>query len=78
VEERPASRALSDAIWNSLEVDRLDLDRLDVAAEVARCEIDHSVPPVPFVSGLDGARARLKAFMQGRVEGLRRAPERAE
>ena len=68
VEERPASRALSDAIWNSLEVDRLDLDRLDVAAEVARCEIDHSVPPVPFVSGLDGARARLKAFCKGALK----------
>ncbi len=68
VEERPASRALSDAIWNSLEVDRLDLERLDVAAEVARCEIDHSVPPVPFVSGLDGARARLKAFCKGALK----------
>jgi deoxyribodipyrimidine photo-lyase len=68
VEERPASRALSDAIWNSLEVDRLDLDRLDVAAEVARCEIDHSVPPVPFVSGLDGARARLRDFCKGALK----------
>jgi len=62
VEDRPAARALPDAVWRSLEVDRLDLDRLDVAAEVARCEIDHTVPPVPFASGLAGARARLRAF----------------
>ena len=62
VEDRPASRALPDSVWRALEVDRLDLDRLDVAAEVARCEIDHTVPPVPFASGLDGARARLAAF----------------
>jgi len=55
-------------VWNSLEVDRLDLDRVDVAAEVARCEIDHSVPPVPFVSGLDGARARLRAFCDGALK----------
>jgi len=62
VEDRPAARALPEAVWRSLEVDRLDLERLAVAAEVARCEIDHTVPPVPFVSGLDGARARLHAF----------------
>ncbi len=62
VEDRPAARALPEAVWRSLEVDRLDLERLDVAAEVARCEIDHTVPPVPFASGLDGARARLHAF----------------
>lgn len=65
VEERPASRALPDAVWRSLDVERLDLDRLDVATEVARCEIDHAVPPVPFASGLDGARARLAAFIAG-------------
>ncbi len=62
VEDRAASRALPDAVWRSLEVDRLDLARLDVGAEVARCEIDHTVPPVPFASGLDGARARLADF----------------
>lgn len=65
VEDRPAARALPEAVWGSLEVDRLDLERLDVAAEVARCEIDHTVPPVPFASGLDGARARLHAFCDG-------------
>ena len=62
VEERPASRALSDAVWNSLEVDRFDFRRADIAAEIAKCEIDHAVPAVPFASGLDGARARLADF----------------
>ena len=62
VEERPAARALSDTLWNSLEVDRFDFRRADIAAEIAKCEIDHAVPPVPFASGLDGARARLADF----------------
>lgn len=62
VEDRAPRKALPDSIWKSLEVDRLDLTTLDVTAEVARCEIDHAVPAVPFASGLDGARARLAAF----------------
>ncbi len=65
VEERPASRALADSVWRSLDAERLDLARLDLRAEVAKCEIDHTVPPVPFHSGLDGARARLRAFCDG-------------
>lgn len=64
-EDRAPSREFSDSLWRSLEVDRLDLDRMDVVAEVAKCEIDHTVPPVPFASGIDGARARLKAFCKG-------------
>lgn len=88
VEERPAARALPDALWRSLEVERLDLAAIaarvdaraakekpaareaaraaaladELAALVATCEIDHSVWPVPFASGLDGARARLAHF----------------
>jgi len=65
VTDRAPRIALSDSLWRSLEVDRLDLARADITAEVARCEIDHSVPPVPFTSGLDGARARLRAFCDG-------------
>jgi deoxyribodipyrimidine photo-lyase len=65
VVDRPPQRALRDAIWNNLEVDRVDFDAFDIAAEVAQCEIDHGVPPVPFASGLDGARARLDAFCVG-------------
>ena len=67
VEDRPAARALSDRVWNSLDVDRLDLDRgdldhADLVREIAACEIDHTVPAVPFASGLAGARERLAQF----------------
>ncbi len=62
VEERAARRELTDKLWNSLDVDRLDLDRADLAREIAACEIDHTVPAVPFASGLAGARARLAHF----------------
>lgn len=65
VADRPPQRALREAIWNNLDVDRVDFDHFDIAAEVAKCEIDHSVPPVPFASGLEGARARLDAFCAG-------------
>jgi len=64
-EDRAPARGFPDTLWRSLEVDRLALDRMDVAAEVARCEIDHAVAPVPFASGLEGARARLGAFCAG-------------
>ena len=73
VEDRAPRKALPDSIWKSLEVDRLDLAKLDVAAEVARCEIDHAVPAVPFKSGVDGARARLAAFC---ADGLSQYSER--
>jgi deoxyribodipyrimidine photo-lyase len=65
VADRPPRVALPDSVWRSLEVERLDLARLNVPAEVARCEIDHAVPAVPFASGLDGARARLAVFCTG-------------
>lgn len=62
VEDRGPRAAFPEALWASLEVNRLDLDTLDVAAAVASCEIDHAVPAVPFAAGLEGARARLAAF----------------
>ncbi|MBX3132022.1 MAG: deoxyribodipyrimidine photo-lyase [Gemmatimonadaceae bacterium] len=62
VEDRGPRACFPDALWTSLDVDRLALDTLDLPATVASCEIDHDVPPVPFASGLDGARARLAAF----------------
>ncbi len=68
VEDRPPRRALKPSVWNGLDVDRVRFDTsapFDIAAEVARCEIDHDVPSVPFASGLDGARARLQAFCTG-------------
>jgi deoxyribodipyrimidine photo-lyase len=73
VEDRAPRKPLPDSIWKSLDVDRLDLDHLDVAAEVARCEIDHAVAAVPFHSGLEGARARLTAFC---ADGLANYSER--
>jgi deoxyribodipyrimidine photo-lyase len=73
VADRTPAREFPDKLWRSLDVDRLLLDRLDVAREVAACEIDHTVPPVPFASGLDGARARLRAFCD---HALRDYPER--
>lgn len=68
VQDRAPLRPLRDAIWNNLEVDRVDFDQFDIAAEVASCEIDHTVPAVPFASGLDGARARLSSFCSTALE----------
>ena len=62
VEDRGPRAKFPEALWTSLEVERLALDSLDVAATVASCEIDHTVPALPFVSGLAGARKRLTAF----------------
>ena len=61
VSDRPPKAEMTESLWRSLEVDRLDLEG-DLAAEVARCDIDHSVPPAPMVSGRTAAMARLKAF----------------
>ena len=73
VEDRGPRARFPDALWASLEVERLDLAALDVPAAVASCEIDHAVPAVPFASGLDGARARLQAFC---ADGLAAYAER--
>jgi deoxyribodipyrimidine photo-lyase len=61
----PVARAsMSDALWRSLEVDRLDLNG-DLGAYIASCEIDHTVPPAPLASGRTAALARLRAFCGG-------------
>jgi len=73
VEDRPPRVKFTDALYRSLDVDRVAFGELNVAAEVARCEIDHTVSVVPFVSGLDGARARLRAFCN---DALADYPER--
>ena len=62
VEDRPPRVSASSALVASLPGTPLDFASLDIAREVARCDIDHTVPAVPLVSGLTAARARLTAF----------------
>ena len=62
--EDHAPRSVSDAMAASVDVDWLDLARIDIATEVARCEIDHDVGAVAEVEGgLRAARARLEEFV---------------
>lgn len=63
VRDEPPRVAVSDALWRSLDVDRLDLSG-DLSAEIAHCEIDHTVPPVALASGRAAALARLRAFCE--------------
>ena len=62
VEDRAPKRALPASLLSSLGVDWLDIAACDIAAEVARCEIDHAVGAVPTRGGLSHARARLRGF----------------
>ncbi len=64
VADATARVAVPDALWHSLEAERLDLTG-DLAAEIARCEIDHSVPPVALKSGRTAAMARIRRFCGG-------------
>ena len=63
VEDRAAKRAMSPALLSSLDADFLDLTRLDLPDELARCEIDHTVGPTGMRGGLTAARARLRDFL---------------
>jgi deoxyribodipyrimidine photo-lyase len=69
VRDEPPSRALPDAVWRSLDVDRLELAGADLAAEIARCEIDHAVPRAALPSGGTAARAALAAFVKDGLHG---------
>ncbi len=63
VQDAPPRKAVSAALRRSLDVDALALDRIDVPAEIARCEVDHAVRRVSDTApGLTAARARLTAF----------------
>jgi deoxyribodipyrimidine photo-lyase len=64
VEDRPPRRAMPDALWSSLGVDRFDVERADIAEAVSECEIDHSVPRSPIPGGRAVAQARLAAFVR--------------
>lgn len=67
------SASLAASLAETLECEPLDLARANLAAEIARSEIDHSVPPVPLVSGYTAARQRLDAFC---ADGLANYAER--
>jgi deoxyribodipyrimidine photo-lyase len=69
VDERPPRRTLNPSAIDSLDVDWLDVERCDIAAEVARCEIDQDVGPVSARGGLRSARARLAAFLADGLHG---------
>lgn len=58
----PVSETLAASLRDTIGTPALDLGRADLAAEIAACEIDHAVPPVPLESGLAAARERLQAF----------------
>jgi deoxyribodipyrimidine photo-lyase len=73
VDDRAPKRTMSPALLASLGVDWLDIARSDIAAEVARCEIDHDVRAVATHGGLTPARARLRTFVD---DGLRDYAER--
>ena len=61
--DTPPRKAASARLRKSLDVDALGLSTIDVQAEIARCEIDHSVPTVDAApAGLTAARARLDEF----------------
>ena len=63
VQDSPPRKAVPPALRRSLDVEALQLDRIDVRAEIARCEIDHAVRIVDDTApGLSAARARLEAF----------------
>ncbi len=66
VEERAPKRVLPDSLAESLRdmsgESVLELAHADLNAEIARCEIDHDVPPVTLASGLRAARQRLADF----------------
>lgn len=71
VADRPPKRAASAALLAALETETLDLARADIAAEVARCEIDHSVGAVATRGGQSTARARLAHFVGTGLQSYR-------
>ncbi|MCU0622535.1 MAG: deoxyribodipyrimidine photo-lyase [Gemmatimonadaceae bacterium] len=75
VADRPPTVPMSAALKRAIDGDipSLALDGLDLAAELARCDIDHEVPAVALAPGLAAARARLAAFL---AEALPRYAER--
>jgi photolyase PhrII len=71
VADRPPKRAPSASLLAALDIDTLDIARADIAAEVARCDIDHSVGAVSTQGGLSPARERLSHFVHTGLQRYR-------
>jgi len=79
VRDEPPRKRVSSALRRSLEIDTLDVSRIDIAKEVARCDIDHSVGASAFPSGRSAAHARLDSFLHtGAAEYSTRREEPAD
>ena len=64
IRDRPPRRAMPDRLLRSLELDPFDLVSADIPSTVARCEIDHAVPPISIHGGMSPARHRLRSFVR--------------
>jgi deoxyribodipyrimidine photo-lyase len=62
VQDHPARAALPRSVLDGLPGRAVSLADCDLDAEIARCEIDHAVPPAPLESGRAAALARLESF----------------
>ncbi|MEO7962344.1 MAG: deoxyribodipyrimidine photo-lyase [Gemmatimonadaceae bacterium] len=69
VEDRVAklalSASLSESLATTMQCAPLELREAHLQAEIAKCDIDHSVPAVALPSGLAAARERLQRFCRG-------------
>ena len=63
VADRPPRRELPAALLASLALDALDIAGADITAEVARCDVDHTVAPAAIEGGTRAGRARLARFV---------------
>ncbi len=62
VEDRAPRREMPASLLAALDIDALDVLNADIPGEVARCAIDHTVPPAPVHGGTRAGRARLAHF----------------
>lgn len=61
--DRAPRREFPPTLLASLAIDSFDIARADIASEVARCEVDHSVAPAAIEGGTSAGRARLTRFV---------------
>ena len=62
--DRAPRREFPASLLASLAIDSVDIARADIAAEVARCEVDRSVAPATIEGGTAAGRARLTRFVE--------------